>query len=330
MRDKIDLSPVWQRGEAWTKQKQVLLIDSVLRGMDIPKIYFRAMGKDHSQFDVVDGQQRLRAMWGFVENSFALKHSQALSPIEGEEISGKTFSELSEKLKRRLRRFQVSVATITEATIQDITLLFARLQLAAPLNSPELRNAILCKMRTEVDVTALTHRFFTDCRIPAKRMKHQDYTAHAYALAEYGTDQDIKAPDLRAMYIESTQKSQPAMAHLSSRVAEALEVLADVNSATNYRIKQKWIFCDLANFALSVADAGNEIDANELAALYVDFDTRRLENNRNPEVLLEGVVSEEDQDLYDYIQAFRVEGGTKENLSVRAEVFARALRDCVQ
>ena len=32
-----------------------------------------------------------------------------------------------------------------------------------------------------------------------------------------------------------------------------------------------------------------------------------------------------DQDLYDYIQAFRVEGGKRENVQIRAETLGRAM-----
>lgn len=147
--------------------------------MDIPKIYFRANPQDAEKFDVVDGQQRLRAIWKFLEDDLALRSSQPLLPIGSEDVKGKTFSKLSEPLQRKFRRFKISLATISKTPTQDITLLFARLQLAAPLNSAELRNAILCKMRHEVDATALTHRFFDGCRVPSRRMKHQDYTAHA-------------------------------------------------------------------------------------------------------------------------------------------------------
>src|SRR5690606_18884256 len=63
---EINLNPAWQRGPAWKPPRQVLLIDSILRGMDIPKIYLRALpaGGLHA-YDAVDGQQRLRAIWEF-------------------------------------------------------------------------------------------------------------------------------------------------------------------------------------------------------------------------------------------------------------------------
>lgn len=38
-RNSIELTPAYQRGPAWTKEKQALLLDSVFRGYDLPKLY---------------------------------------------------------------------------------------------------------------------------------------------------------------------------------------------------------------------------------------------------------------------------------------------------
>lgn len=324
-RQSINLNPMWQRGQAWHTPKKVLLVDSILRGMDMPKLYFREKRRGSEEVDVVDGQQRLRAIWGFFDGEFSLEHRQPLQPIEGSEVDGLAYSELPKSLKSRLRNFKVSIASITKAEKQDITLLFARLQLAAPLNSAELRNAILCPIRHEVDATATNHPFFVDSRISAARMKHQDYAAHAYALAQNGTNEDLKAPELRTMYIDSIDTDQQALTELSARVEGALEVLAEVNQAAEGRIKQKWIFCDLMNFILEHQAADREIDPEMLAELYVAFDTRRLEYNRRSDDLLDGEVSDEDQNLYDYIQAFRVEGGKQANIERRSEVMRAVL-----
>ena len=39
LRDKINEQPVNQRGEVWNNRKRGILIDSMLRGIDTPKIY---------------------------------------------------------------------------------------------------------------------------------------------------------------------------------------------------------------------------------------------------------------------------------------------------
>ena len=80
--DRINLNPTWQRGAAWKSPRQALLIDSILRGMDIPKIYLRRNppGSVHD-YDAVDGQQRLRAMWMFEADELALDLIDEPPPI---------------------------------------------------------------------------------------------------------------------------------------------------------------------------------------------------------------------------------------------------------
>ena len=40
---KIDPKPAYQRGAVWSLEKKQLLIDSLLRGYDIPKFYLRML-----------------------------------------------------------------------------------------------------------------------------------------------------------------------------------------------------------------------------------------------------------------------------------------------
>lgn len=86
------LNPHFQRRDIWTAAAQTYLIDTILRQMPIPKIYLRT--KIHSKTrktirEVVDGQQRLRAILAFVDGSLRLgKHAR--------EFNRKSFAELSE------------------------------------------------------------------------------------------------------------------------------------------------------------------------------------------------------------------------------------------
>ena len=201
-KDKIDLNPAWQRGPAWKQPRQVLLLDSILRGMDIPKVYLRKLTHGPFSHDAVDGQQRLRAIWLFHAGDFSLTHSEVLPPIEGEEVQGKKFGDLTPKLRDRFVAFKVSVGEITASRPEEIRNLFARLQMGVSLNPAELRNAMDGPLRYSIDSTARLHPFFHECKISSDRYKHLDYAAHAYAMAAYEGERDIKAPDLRAMITE--------------------------------------------------------------------------------------------------------------------------------
>ena len=77
-RKRIKLDPPYQRaGGVWNIEKKQLLIDSLLNDFDIPKIYFHSYTRNqetNSEFShsVIDGRQRLEAIWEFIEGRFSL------------------------------------------------------------------------------------------------------------------------------------------------------------------------------------------------------------------------------------------------------------------
>src|SRR5690606_15187262 len=73
LKDKINPKPQYQRTAVWQLTKKKLLIDSILRGYDIPKFYLRETPNDvHYKYEITDGQQRMRAIWEFIEEQFKL------------------------------------------------------------------------------------------------------------------------------------------------------------------------------------------------------------------------------------------------------------------
>lgn len=318
--DKINLNPVWQRGPAWKLPRQVLLIDSILRGMDIPKVYLRklATGGPYS-YDAVDGQQRLRAIWEFCAGKWPLDHPEALGLIDGHRVAGLEFNQLHVDLKARFKHFKVSVAEITEATNDEITNLFSRLQMGVSLNPAELRNAMLAPMPRVIDVMARSHEFFLNCRVPDARYKRQDYVTHAFAIAAYQGQQDIKAADLKKMVREFGPGDMDRILKISAVVGDGLNVLSQLNEKVGHKITQKWIFVDLLWLIMQRHAAGATVDMEKAALRYREFENQRRSFNSRPEVLIRGRRRDPrlDRHLYNYILAFRTQGGQKANLNVR-------------
>ncbi|EPB4447748.1 DUF262 domain-containing protein [Pseudomonas aeruginosa] len=319
LQESINLNPVWQRGAAWKAPRKSLLIDSILRSMDIPKIYLRklpANGAHH--YDAVDGQQRIRAIWEFRSGEFALEHPDVLPPIDGHVVQGKNFNQLPKILKDKFDFFEVSVAEIVSATNDEITNLFARLQLGVALNPAELRNAMLGPVRHMIDSIATGHVFFSASRIPDTRYKRQDYVGHVFAMAAYDGQKNIKAPDLKKMVAEFGVDRAAEVLSISSRVNDALTVLAEVDEYLGHRLTQKWLFVDLAWLIMQEQAAGIDVDAEELANNFREFELLRRQYTRQPESLLQATKQPRTNKLlYDYIMAFRAQGATHANLKVR-------------
>ncbi len=321
LKDEINLNPIWQRGPAWRRPRQVLLVDTILRGMDIPKVYLRLQTGGAHRYVAVDGQQRLRALWEFAAGDWALDHPDGLGAIDGEGIAGCTYETLPKILRDRFDVFLVSVAEIVEATNDEITNLFSRLQMGVALNPAELRNAILSPLRHVIDAIGASHEFFVESRIPEARYKRQDYAAHAFAMAHFKAERNIKAPDLKAMVQSFTAKDTDQVLLLNEQVSRALSVLGLVNGLDNFQITQKWIFVDLAWLIMQRHAAGATVSPIKLAAAYAAFEARRREHRSNPEALVRDRpnASELDLQLYRYIHAFKAQGSEHQNLKVRAD-----------
>lgn len=123
IRERIHLSPAWQRGPVWSRPKQALLIDSILRGYDVPMIYLRETPPDTAfKYEVVDGQQRLRAIWEFIDGAYHL--SNDLDPIGKTEVSGVAYAKLPASMRKRIDQFRIVVAFVQSAREPEISRLF--------------------------------------------------------------------------------------------------------------------------------------------------------------------------------------------------------------
>ena len=68
----IDPNPIYQRSEVWKPNQKQLLIDSVLRQIDVPKLYLRKFPtSSRFKYEIIDGQQRMRTFWDFLNDGFS-------------------------------------------------------------------------------------------------------------------------------------------------------------------------------------------------------------------------------------------------------------------
>jgi hypothetical protein len=317
LRDKINPKPPFQRGIAWGERQKYLLIDSILRGYDIPKIYLNVVvaGKYIHGFDyeVADGQQRLRAIREFREDGFPL--GAASSEVNGENLSGLKFSELQVKYRQRFGRYKITVALLNSASHDELRSLFARLQMGVVLNPPELRNAISSVAGSVIELAALTHPFFAGAGIPEKRFRRQDYLCHALALTTYDNKEDLKAPLLKRFYEDNSTAYDE---DLVKRTYEILDWLNALGDATKRLVRKKWSFVDVFDLLYrhftSIKDQDSEKRLRGFAAAYAEFEGRRRANTKTPEDLL---ADPSDKQLYNYTVAFKTTPATKQNIAAR-------------
>jgi len=151
IRESIQMDPVYQRmGEIWTLEKKQLLIDSLINGFDIPKLYFhecfpeKRIGKRDYAYAIIDGKQRLTAVWEYLDGRFPL--SQDFRYLDNPHLTagGLPFGQLASRfpnLASLLQSTSMSIITIQTEDIELIEEMFSRLNEAVPLNAAEKRNA---------------------------------------------------------------------------------------------------------------------------------------------------------------------------------------------
>lgn len=69
--DKFEVNRKYQRKLVWTLEEKKSLIDSIIKNYPIPLILL-AESKSNSKYEILDGMQRLHAIFSFIENAYCI------------------------------------------------------------------------------------------------------------------------------------------------------------------------------------------------------------------------------------------------------------------
>jgi hypothetical protein len=197
IRQRIDTNPDFQRPAVWTVSQKRLLIDTILRDYDIPKMYWRKVNEKPERYDVVDGQQRLRAIWSFVDGEFSLDSNT--EPLDGVAIAGCTYDELTDDLKIQFSQYTVDVVVLEDTDEDEVREMFLRLQNGTSLKTQEKRNAMPGQMREFVkELTG--HSVFERVNFSNSRFAFDHVAAQLVCLELAGGPTNVKDGDLNRMY----------------------------------------------------------------------------------------------------------------------------------
>lgn len=133
------LQPKFQRRKVWKAIARSYLIDTIVRGLPMPKIYYRMQVDPQSVKsirEVVDGQQRLDAIFSYIDGKFAV--SRTHSSI----ASGKRFPKLPESVQSTILSYDISTDLLIGADDVQVLQIFTRINsYSLTLNAQEKRNA---------------------------------------------------------------------------------------------------------------------------------------------------------------------------------------------
>lgn len=141
----IELSPLFQRRDAWTVEKKSLFIESLVLGFPIPQI---VLAQKNGKFIVLDGKQRLLSLMQFFnrENYTPFK-LRGLTILKN--LNGKSCDRLENELEFSAYLDKIENATIRTVVIKNwknddiLYQIFWRLNTSSvPLSPQELRGAL--------------------------------------------------------------------------------------------------------------------------------------------------------------------------------------------
>ena len=197
IKDRVDTNPDFQRPAVWSRSQKQLLIDTILRGYDIPKLYWMKTSSKPDTYAVVDGQQRLRAIWGFQAGKYSLPKNT--EPIDDSSVAGLGYVDLPDELRMQFDTYPLDVVVLTETDEEEVREMFLRLQNGTTLKAQERRNAMSGNMRDFIKQLA-NHAFFESRAFSNSRYTYDHIAAQMTLIELEGSPCNVKNRELNLMY----------------------------------------------------------------------------------------------------------------------------------
>lgn len=201
----------YQRRSVWNEKDKIRLVETILLNFIIPELFFWKAETDPetgmSITHIVDGQQRIKAIYSFINNEYKLKSQHLLDSSIKEKYGNMCFKDFDPDDKKAFWNYQLMVIEIDPtATRADIITMFNRLNLTDySLNDQEKRNsmsgefAALARELSEAPIWEDRHLFtMTD----VKRMKDVEFCASLILLHRKGIIDQTDQTALNQAYEE--------------------------------------------------------------------------------------------------------------------------------
>lgn len=132
-RSRLVMDQGYQRGSVWSVERRRNLIKSVLMGLPIGGIILNDRGYTPGGRDtaIIDGKQRIEALWAFVDDEFAVPAwwvgDQFIEPgatfepvtVDGETVDGIRYSGLNVKFHRQFENRAIPGLEAQDLTYQE-------------------------------------------------------------------------------------------------------------------------------------------------------------------------------------------------------------------
>jgi hypothetical protein len=235
---QIDMKPVYQReGRLWSRADKAYLIDSILNGYDIPKIYMAdftvgivSLNKKGLPYAIIDGKQRLEAMFDFFAGDLVLDDEFAFQQNPKLKLAGLGYSDLTKnypEVADIFNNYPLSVVHVVTDEHEKINELFVRLNRSKPLTGAEIRNAMAGPVS---DITRLlvSHDLFkSSIKFPKTRAQDKNAATKLLLFEFNGKPVETKRANLDN-FVKLARKAKEKAELASRRVIDTLDRMSEI------------------------------------------------------------------------------------------------------
>lgn len=240
-RENIDFDPPYQRrGSIWSDLDRQFLIDSILNGYDVPKVYIAdftfgnsQLNNKGKQYAVIDGKQRLSAIFDFFDGRLELANDFVWSKEPNLRLSGLSYKDLLSnypKVASKFANYSLTVMRVITDEEPRINELFVRLNKGKALTGAELRNA-MGGLVPDYIRSISNHPFFTKKIAFSSNRRQSDNVAAKLLLLEFrGVAVDTKKVHLDRLVKDGIQAEAKAaeFEEAKNRVLGHLTTMANI------------------------------------------------------------------------------------------------------
>lgn len=232
--DQIDMEPEYQRaGGIWSEKDQSYLIDSIINDYDIPKLYIAdfttlpsSLNTERKRFAVIDGKQRLEAIFSFLSDEMPLSKKTFAVDLSGKDLGGLYFSDLEKlypNIASKVAEFPMPIMHVVTDELERINELFVRLNRGSNLTGAERRNAMIGPVPKAIRKLS-QHPFFTSkTKYKANRGQNLNAAAKFLRFELQGEPVDTKKRQLDEMVLGHTVEDAAKLDAAIGRVVAKLD-----------------------------------------------------------------------------------------------------------
>ena len=329
--NEIDLEAEYQRENVWNITQRKKLIDSILKKIDIPKIYLALIVSEdekEKRYECIDGKQRLNAINDFYreKNSTEKNSTSALTDLENQ-----TYSQLTIPQKKIFDERKLTIAIIEDPNERYIAQLFERLNLGTPLNGAEklngmtfspMRNALFLKNFDE-QVTFFTKVKFRNRRFSGQLMLSQ----MVYNSREFRDSEEIAKDKFRRSRWEELAnffgKFESQLLDVDRlKIEKILANLVKIEKNFPSEIPKigKAAIVSLYLFAEELMETGNEKDLG----LFIEFYIKLTEKLQYQSKLIKDHKAPDNKVILDKFQKYIQQASAEDNSIRIRHIFLRA------